>query len=222
MPGHSWDYDSSYRRRIAVIVPVVVLALAALVFVTRHMQAGDMYRYVGWRGELELMPEITIVAEEPAPDATPAKTGENSEETVSLDLAEAPGEFEANPPRVESEPRKEISPVFDDLDNAPSVRTPEQAQVSYSDKYVILRMIKPRYPPRELAEGVEGNVTVALLVNERGTVTDASVLARLGPESFQEAALEAARLFEFQPPTDERGRPTTIWVKFLIKFRVYG
>lgn len=222
MPGRSWDNDASYRRRLIVILPGVLLALAALVFFTRRMAPTDIYKYVGWRGELELLPEITIVPDRPAPDATPARTGENRDETVALEVAEAPGEFQPNPPRVESRPQKVISPVFDDLENAPSVRTPDQQQVSYSDKYVILRMVKPRYPPRELAEGIEGNVTVALLVNERGFVSDASVLALLGPQSFQEAALEAARLFEFQAPTDEHGRPTTMWVKFLIKFRVYG
>jgi len=222
MSGRSWDNNASYQRRLIAILPGVLLALAALVFFTRHMTPTDIYKSVGWRGELELLPEITIVPDRPAPDATPSRSGENTEETVALDVADAPGEFKPNPPRVESAPQKIISPVFDDLENAPSIRTPDQQPVSYSDKYVILRMVKPRYPPRELAEGIEGNVTVALLVNERGMVSDASVLALLGPQSFQEAALDAARLFEFQPPTDERGRPTTMWVKFLIKFRVYG
>lgn len=222
MPGRTWDNDASYRRRLAAILPVVIVVLAGLVFMTRHMAPVDVFKYVGWRGELELMPEITIVPDQPAPDATPAESGDTPEQTVALDLADAPGEFEPNPPRVTAEPKREIAPAFDDLAEVPSVRSPERQPVSYSDTYVILRMVKPQYPPKELADGIEGNVTVELLVDERGRVSEANAIARLGPQAFQEAALEAARQFEFQPPTDERGRPSTMWVKFLIKFRVYG
>lgn len=222
MPGRTWDSDVSYRRRLAVILPVVLLALAALVFVSRRMTPGEIFKYVGWRGELELMPEITVIPDIPAPDASPAEQGESAEQTIMLDLAEAPGEFEANPPRVEYRPEERVSPAFDDFADVPSVKTPERTEVSYSDTYVILKMVKPRYPPKELAEGIEGNVTVELLVDERGLVGEANVIAALGPMSFQEAALEAAWKFEFQPPTDERGKPATMWVKFLIKFRVYG
>lgn len=222
MPGRTWDSDVSYRRRLAVILPMVLVVLAALVFVSRRMTPGEIYKFVGWRGELELMPEITIIPDEPAPDASPAESGKTAEQTFVMDVAEAPGEFEANPPRVELEPAERIAPVFDDFDDVPSVRTPERTAVSYSDTYVILKMVKPRYPPQELAQGIEGNVTVELLVDERGLVSEANVIAALGPLSFQEAALEAARQFEFQPPTDEKGKPTTMWVKFLIKFRVYG
>jgi len=222
MPGHTWENESSYRRRLLTILPLVLLMLAGRVFVTRHMAPSDVYKYVGWRGELELMPEITVIPDTPAPDATPAERAEKPEMTVALDLADAPGEFESNPPRIETETDRKIAPAFDDLADVPSVRSEERRPVSYSDKYVILRMVKPQYPPRELAEGIEGNVTVELLVDERGHVDQANVLARLGPESFQEEALKAARQFEFQPPTDARGRPTTMWVKFLIKFRVYG
>jgi TonB family protein len=222
MSGRTWDSDISYRWRLAIILPVVVLLIAATVFMSRRVTPEEIYKYVGWRGELELMPEITVIPDVPAPDASPAETGKNTEQTVLLDLADAPGEFEANPPRVENKPQKEIAPAFDDFDNVPSVRVPERPAVSFSDKYVILKMVKPRYPPQELAQGIEGNVSVELLVDEQGLVAEAHVAAALGPLSFQEAALEAARQFEFQPPTDEQGKPGTMWIKFLIKFRVYG
>jgi TonB family protein len=222
MPGRTWDNEISYRRRLLAIIPVVVVLLGALLWATRRMAPVDIFKFVGWRGELELMPEITIIPDVPAPESSPAETGKTAEEPVLLDLADAPGEFEANPPRVQNEPSPQVSPAFDDISQVPSEKKPEREAVSYSDKYVILRMVKPEYPPEELAQGIEGNVTVELLVDERGRVSTASVISALGPRSFQDAALEAALQFEFQPPTDERGRPTTMWVKFLIKFRVYG
>jgi TonB family protein len=222
MPGHTWDNDSSYRRRLAAILPLVIVMLAALMYATRRMTPDNMFKFVGWQGELELMPEITILPDVPAPEATPARAGRTPDVPALPDLADAPGEFEANPPRVESEPARELSPAFDDLTTVPSVKKPEREAVSYSNTYVILRMVKPKYPPQELAEGIEGNVTVELLVDERGLVSSATVVSALGPPAFQQAALDAALQFEFQPPTDERGLPTTMWVKFLIKFRIYG
>jgi TonB family protein len=205
MPGRTWDNEISYRRRLLAIIPVVVVLLGALLWATRRMAPVDIFKFVGWRGELELMPEITIIPDVPAPESSPAETGKTAEEPVLLDLADAPGEFEANPPRVQNEPSPQVSPAFDDISQVPSEKKPEREAVSYSDKYVILRMVKPEYPPEELAQGIEGNVTVELLVDERGRVSTASVISALGPRSFQDAALEAALQFEFQPPTDERG-----------------
>lgn len=90
---------------------------------------------------------------------------------------------------------------------------------SYSETYIILRAIQPRYPDHERERGIEGSVTVELLVNELGTVSDANVLELVGPMSFQNSALDAVRQFEFQPPI-ENGLPTPMWIKFLIKFRI--
>ena len=90
---------------------------------------------------------------------------------------------------------------------------------SYSETYIILRAIQPRYPDHERERGIEGSVTVELLVNELGTVSDANVIELVGPMSFQNSALDAVRQFEFQPPI-ENGLPTPMWIKFLIKFRI--
>lgn len=90
---------------------------------------------------------------------------------------------------------------------------------NYSETYIILRAIQPRYPDHERERGIEGSVTVELLVNELGTVSDANVLELVGPMSFQNSALDAVRQFEFQPPI-ENGIPTPMWIKFLIKFRI--
>jgi TonB family protein len=90
---------------------------------------------------------------------------------------------------------------------------------SYSESYVILRAIKPKYPDHERDRNIEGSVTVELLVNELGMVANAKVLELVGPSSFRESALEAVRQFEFQPPIED-GEPSTMWIKFVIKFRI--
>ncbi len=218
MPGRSWDNDASYRWRILAILPAVVLLFAVAVFVTRHMAPQDVFKYVGWRGELELMPEITIIPDAPSPDVTPTETGKTPERTVVLDLADAPGEFEPNPPRVEREPDKVTAPAFDDLENAPSVREPDNKPVPYSNDAIILKQVKPVYPPEMRERGIEGKVTIEVLVNEAGRVTEARVVSRLGPEAFEEAALTAIRQWEYQSPLDDRGRPMQFWARYRVNF----
>jgi TonB family protein len=91
----------------------------------------------------------------------------------------------------------------------------------YSEKYVLLRQVRPAYPQHERERGIEGAVTVELLVDTEGNVAHADVLELVGPESFKRAALDAVRQFEFQPPV-ENGEPSTMWIKFVIKFRING
>ena len=93
--------------------------------------------------------------------------------------------------------------------------------ISYSETYVILRTVKPKYPPEERDKGIEGSVTVELLVDEQGLVARANALNLVGPISFQDSALEAVRQFQFQPPIID-GEPTPMWIKFVIKFRMTG
>jgi protein TonB len=90
---------------------------------------------------------------------------------------------------------------------------------SYSETYIILRATQPKYPEHERERGIEGTVTVELLVDTEGNVAHANVLELVGPMSFQNSALDAVRQFEFQPPV-ENGEPTTMWIKFVIKFRI--
>lgn len=89
----------------------------------------------------------------------------------------------------------------------------------YSESYVILHAVKPQYPEHERERSIEGAVTVELLVDTFGNVAHADVLELVGPESFSKAALDAVRQFEFQPPV-ENGEPSTMWIKFVIKFRI--
>jgi TonB family protein len=60
-----------------------------------------------------------------------------------------------------------------------------------------------------------------LLVNEEGRVERATVLSSLGPESFETASLDAVRQFLFRPPV-RNGEPTSMWIKFRIKFRIFS
>ena len=63
MPASFWERDAAYRRRIGVIVPFVLTAYAILFFATDRIQYEDIPRFIGWKGELEVLPEITVLPE---------------------------------------------------------------------------------------------------------------------------------------------------------------
>jgi TonB family protein len=139
--------------------------------------------------------------------------------SFDLDITESP---EVVAPRFTNVER----PKEDEFDFAENddfeIRTdPARPKASYSDTYVLIKMVEPKYPPRELRGGIEGNVTVELYVNEEGVVDQAWVLSALGPMSFQESALEAVRQFVFKPAT-ENGQPIPMSIRFVIKFRIFG
>jgi len=98
---------------------------------------------------------------------------------------------------------------------------PAHTEVPYSEDYVILHMIKPDYPPRELSDGIEGDVTLELLVDDAGLVEDVWVLLASGPRSFEQSSLDAVRQFRFKPPIVD-GKPTQMWIRFQIRFRIAG
>jgi protein TonB len=216
------ERDASYRRRLAIVSAIVIVPTFVLIgVIAPRLVRRDSSKWVGWRGELELLPEITIEPDIVSPEAAPAPKPETAPANIALDLAQQ-SEFETTPPAQAEAPREQEPDILDPEARgaALSEATRSHAPVSYSDAYVILRMVKPRYPPQEQAEGIEGNVTVELLVDEAGRVAEAYVVSLVGPKSFEISALDAVRQFEFQPPVED-GRPTPMWIKFVIKFRMY-
>ena len=81
-------------------------------------------------------------------------------------------------------------------------------------------MVQPEYPIYELTNGIEGSVTVEMFVNENGRVEMASVVSSIGPEAFEKSSVKAVKQFVFQPPR-KGDESTSMWIKFLIKFRIY-
>ncbi len=55
------------------------------------------------------------------------------------------------------------------------------------------------YPSEAKAQGVEGYVVVGYDVDERGAVTNLSVLEAQPPGVFEQAALEAVAKWQFNP-----------------------
>ena len=78
----------------------------------------------------------------------------------------------------------------------------------------------PVYPPRQLQQGVEGQVSVMLLIDEQGNVADVRVLK--GADVFRQSVLDVAHTWRFTPARHE-GRPVKVWgvkeVQFTLRNR---
>lgn len=180
----------------------------------------DIDKRVGWKGVIRVLPEITVI-----PDDDPHYSIERERElttmtSVDIDLFENP---DINKPRFVNVERPEEVEILDFAEHdVYDVRTAAmRKRASFSDTYVILKMVEPKYPPRELSEGIEGNVTVELLINEQGLVETIAVLSTIGPKSFEESSLDALKQLVFRPLIED-GKPVAMWVKFLVKFRIFG
>lgn len=216
----AWERDRAYHRRILKIIPVAFAIVLFLFLTSDQVSIREIEKQVGWKGEMQILPEISIV-----PDDFPFSTIASERKqtlltSLDLDIQDGP-DFDKPKLVNDPDPDQTEMPEINLEDLLEVVSRPRHRDTPYSDTYIILKMVEPKYPAYELVNGIEGSVTVELFVNEDGDVETASVLSSIGPKSFEEASLEAVRQFRFQPPTRD-GKPSSMWIKFLIKFRIYS
>ncbi len=215
-----WQREQAYRRRLYYLTPVAAVLMTLLFITSDRIPYREIEQQVGWKGEMRLLPEITIIPDNQETSSEERLRRLNTMTSVNLDLDEVKNERDSSDKDSEERTEEEEPniPEFDVYD----VRTVQAArEVPYSQDYVILRMVDPTYPPKELEAGMEGSVTVELFINADGRVEKATVLSAAGSRSFQESSLEAVRQFVFQPPVID-GESKPMWIKFLIKFRIFS
>ena len=82
---------------------------------------------------------------------------------------------------------------------------------------VRLENISPEYPAMAERAGIEGNVSLKVLVSTTGAVDSVVVLD--GPDIFHEAAIQAARITPFDPAR-HNDRPVNCWVYMSYRFQM--
>jgi len=207
--------DSSYHRRLAVITGIVVVAFGIIVVASQGYVRRNEALFAGWKGEMEVY-EVTIEPEFVAPVAAAAPEPSEQKQKAAVPVAE---ESEFQMPGDETVQERKEDPDIFDINPREANLAHSERPVAYSESFVILRRVQPKYPQHERERGIEGSVTVELLVDEQGLVARANALDLVGPESFEEATLDAVRQFEFQPPIIN-GEPSAMWIKFVVKFRL--
>lgn len=79
------------------------------------------------------------------------------------------------------------------------------------------RRVPPRFPPRARADGVEGSVTLRLLISEAGEVQQVKVVSAQPAGVFDEAAADAVRQWQFEPAT-YKGQRVKVWARQTVRF----
>jgi protein TonB len=80
--------------------------------------------------------------------------------------------------------------------------------------------VKPEYPRIAMEAGVEGRVTVHVLVGKEGRVLDAVLARNIQVPMLNEAALTAARQWVFTPGL-ANGHPVACWTAIPFHFRLH-
>lgn len=139
----------------------------------------------------------------PPPPARPAIPIESENEDIPEDLTIEETEVNFNesvenlPPPEEEEP---IVPFF-----------------ALSEKPEVVRQAKPEYPELARKAGIEGRVTVKVLINTQGDVERVEVVK--GHPMLDDAAVEAAKKWKFKPGK-QRDRTVKVWMNIPIDFKL--
>lgn len=100
----------------------------------------------------------------------------------------------------------------------PSTSQPTQRDVaSRLDAPRPLRRPPPEYPRRARERGVEGFVSLHLLVDARGAVREVRVIDAEPKGLFEEAAVNAVRRWTFEPGRED-GNAVEAWVRQVVRF----
>jgi protein TonB len=76
----------------------------------------------------------------------------------------------------------------------------------------------PRYPARARADGLNGRVTLKLLISTDGSVVDVRVVDS-SDRGFERAAVEAVEKWRFEPAR-YKGRPVKVWAQQIVRFKL--
>jgi periplasmic protein TonB len=85
---------------------------------------------------------------------------------------------------------------------------------------VVIREVRPVYPQIAIDAGVEGTVTVFVLVGKDGGVLQTELSERTQVPMLNEAALKAARQWVFRPGY-ANGNPVACWMAIPFRFRLH-
>ena len=209
------DREQAYRRRVLIISPIAAFLVSLLFITSDVVPYEDITKNFGWRGPTQVVLELTIIPDETDREIM-RETVMQTLAALNVDIIDEIADTEGGEKQQEpvEEPDEEEQPELDEFE----IRNYEShTAVPYSEEYVILHLVQPEYPPRELIDGIEGSVTIEILVNAEGRVEDAWVLAAYGPKTFEEASLAAVRQFIFRPP-ERNGKPMPMWIRFDIRF----
>jgi TonB family protein len=209
--------EHTYRRRLACGAALAVLVHAALVIVVAPFRDSiPLVRHIGYRGEIRLLPEISVMREpgevESEQELFAGERAGSGFEVVVIEVVDrdVPAEGESDVPE-------------DDFESDPGEDLLSQLETSLpqpmSSEVVLEHLVEPVYPESAIEAGIEGVATFRLHVNKYGEVQRAWLLESQVDDACNFEAYRAIMQWRFSPYL-VNGDPTAILVDQRIRFRL--
>lgn len=207
----------TYRRRLVwSTAAAIVLHIAVVLVVVPYRDAIPLVRHIGYRGEIRLLPEISImrenVGEDSEVEASAGVRAGSGFEIVVIEVVdrEVPDEGESDIPEddVESDPGEDLLS-----------RLETSLPQPMSSEMVLEHLVEPLYPESSIEAGVEGVATFRLHVARTGEVRRAWLLESEVDDACNFEAYRAVVKWRFSPYL-VNGDPTAILVDQRIRFRL--
>jgi protein TonB len=182
------ERERVYLRRITWSTTAAVLFhLAMVISVASFRESMPLMRRSGYRGEIRLLPEISVLREEAGIASEAQARGEAPGGTGFRVVNLRVGDLEV-PRRTPTEALvEEMNPTLgDDPVNRPSTSLPQPS----GQEIVIEHMVEPIYPQSAIEQGIEGVATFGIRVEATGEVRQAWLVQS---EVSGECNLEAQR-----------------------------
>jgi len=197
----------AYSDRVKGIEPYTDSPISNLdlVFIPKEMQEVSIEFEIKVKKPLEEKKPEEIkkpLEEKPLPPI-------RSEEILKAELTK---KEEILPKKKVKEPQKEEVQIKKEIE--PEV--PKEPQIVSEVK--ILKAVQPIYPEEAKKLNLKGLVIVRVLVDKTGKVIDAKILKSSNYTILDQAALNAAKDFVFEPVKDERGVPVEFFTTIPFRF----
>ena len=227
--------EADLRRRRPLYAEVgmivaLVLVIAAFTVPTAPRDAPEVAAAPDVPIEVEFVPPTAQVPPPPPPPAPPPPVEVPDPVDVEDILPSIDLSFEDTAPVAQAPPAPPAPPVVDA--RVPAPPPPPVLPDEHDDSAVVdFAEVQPEligglgglqsrieYPEMARRVGIEGQVVVQFVVDERGNVVDPVVL-RSPNELLSEAALKAVRESRFTPG-QQRGRPVKVRFAVPVTFRL--
>jgi TonB family protein len=227
-------HEAEYRRRLGV-AGLVTIALQAVFLLVLHRMGWNPLDvperlHLGYPGRNLMQPELEVLEPNSVQAYFYQKAREGRARAIEYRILQpielTPGPDPVALRDVETEEQPVPRPDEMTMEEVPDVVMPLTAthrQISYSEDFQIIKLVKPTYPEYELSQGIRGRLLVAVWVTPQGDLENEQILdATTDPPSassrgFEIATLEAVRQWKVRPPRQMAGMQG-MWLTIPVQF----
>jgi protein TonB len=189
-------------RELGLIIALVLITVLFYAF-KDFQPAHSLDKKIDIKIDVQDIQQTQQFEKPPAP-SKPAIPIESEDEDIPDDLTIEETEID-------------FSESIEDLGPPPMEEEPIVPFFALSDKPTVIKQSRPDYPELARKAGIEGRVTVKVLINTKGDVEKVELVK--GHPMLNDAAMEAAKKWKFTPGK-QRDRFVKVWMNIPIDFKL--